>query len=95
MSGASAVSVISATVEPFTCHACTISSVFSGVTVKVTSEPEETYPSVIVLPFAVMAILPFLPFGTALTGTIALKVTATVLFSVTFRVYVLPLLATE
>ncbi len=31
---------------------------------------------VIVLPFAVMAILPFLPFGTALTGTIALKVTA-------------------
>ena len=49
----------------------------------------------IVLPFAVMAILPFRPFGTALTGTIALKVTATVLFSVTFSVYVLLLLATE
>ena len=86
MSGASAVSVISATVEPFTVHCCTISSLFSGVTVKVTSAPEDTQPSETVLPFAVMAILPFLPFRTALTGTIALKVTATVLFSVTFSV---------
>ena len=86
VSGASAVSVISETFVPFTVHCCTISSLFSGVTVKVTSVPEDTQPSETVLPFAVMAMLPGLPSTAAVTFIICLKVTATSLFPVTFSV---------